>query len=531
MQNKQSLILFFFILIVSFSACKKEIKNPGKIDPEVVEPDTKENLIKDSVFYYTKLLSLWQEYMPPRNVDDILKQDVLRKYTQEFSSGEEVLFSLLKLTPKDPSTNRPIDRFSFLDRDGEISGEMQGVATTSYGVTFFFLQDNEERNRYDLSVQMVDRASPAYAAGMRRGDRVLSINGNHKIVSVYDDEAEDPLLGKYLTARSMIIKFVNKKGIVIEKEITSGTFVPNPILADRIVELTDKKVAYLAFNSFLNIDENVGTGEEGKYVKSDMYHAFEKVFQNFESEGVDELVVDLRYNGGGSVLTAEYLADKIAPSIVDKKLMYTNKVNETLKSWGWLDEEDEFGPVYFNKKGNLNFKSVYFLVTSATASASELLMNVLEPHMNVYMVGTYSNVDGNQIADNTYGKPVGFFGIPIVNPKIELYVTSFMTINSEGNTGSKSRKRYDNGEYFGGMKPDAHVWEFGSFADFGDEDEAMLASALNHIKTGSFESVRGRMSKLGTSEMRKERSKSSIQIESSKLRNGMYKFPKRDLLK
>lgn len=527
MENKQSLILLFFTLIFGFSACKKEIENPEKIDH-----DTKEDLIKDSVFYYTKFLSLWQEYMPPRNVDDILRQDVLRKYTQAFSSGEEVLYSLVKLTPNDPLTNRPIDRFSFLDRDGEISGEMQGIATTSFGVTFFFLQDSEERNRYDLSVQMVDKASPAYTAGMRRGDKVLSINGDDKIVSVYGDNPEDPLLGKYLTAGSMIIKFVNKKGVVIEKEITSGTFIPNPILADNILDLAGKKVGYLAFNSFLNIDESVGTnGEGGVFVKTDMYHAFEKVFKNFESAGVDELVVDLRYNGGGSVLTVEYLADKIVPSAMDKKLMYTNQVNGTLESWGWLDEGDEFGPVYFSKKGHLNLRRVYFLVTSATASASELLMNVLEPHMEVYIVGTYSNRDGNQIADNTYGKPVGFFGIPIVDPKIELYVTSFMTINSDNNKGGKSSKRYDGGEYFGGMKPDAHVWEFGSFADFGNKEESMLSAALNHIQTGSFESLTRSISKVASSNMRKERPKSHIQIGGSKLKNGMYKFPKRNLLK
>src|SRR5690606_33651600 len=98
---------------------------------------------------------------------------------------------------------------------------------------------------------------------------------------------------------------------------------------------------------------------------------FNAIFDDFESKGVNELIVDLRYNGGGAVVTAEYLADRIAPAAADKQLMYHYEVNNLLKSWGWLEEGEGFEPVYFAKKGNLNLPRVYFLVTRSTASASE----------------------------------------------------------------------------------------------------------------------------------------------------------------
>jgi carboxyl-terminal processing protease len=189
--------------------------------------------------------------------------------------------------------------------------------------------------------------------------------------------------------------------------------------------------------------------------------------------------------------------------------MYTCKINAILKELGWDKPGDEFAPVYFSKKGSLNLSRIYFIVTDETASASELLINTLSPYMQVYMVGNYHSDGKTNTANNTYGKPVGFFPVEIVSSSNELYVTSFQMFNKNGV-----------GDYFNGLKPNSHVWEYDSFLDFGNQDETMLAAALAHIKTGIFKSTQPR----SVSEKTNFERKFSQEGASPRKIQGMYKF-------
>jgi hypothetical protein len=117
--------------------------------------------------------------------------------------------------------------------------------------------------------------------------------------------------------------------------------------------------------------------------------------------------------------------------------------------------------VKFAKAGNLNLSRVFFIVTDNTASASELLINNLKPYMDVKLIG-----------DTTYGKPVGFFPIPIYN--YDIYPISFKTVNSAGNA-----------DYYSGFAPDKVTFD-GVDKDWGDITEPSLAAALQYISTGSF---------------------------------------------
>ena len=119
---------------------------------------------------------------------------------------------------------------------------------------------------------------------------------------------------------------------------------------------------------------------------------------------------------------------------------------------------------FFKKRGSLNgLTRVYFLVTSGTASASELLINNLKPVMDVKLIGR-----------KTYGKPVGFFSLRI--DKNDLYIPQFQTKNSA-----------DFGDYFDGMAVDKDLSD-DLTTDFGDPAESLLAQALNYSATGRFTS-------------------------------------------
>lgn len=485
----------FLIVIGAAIGCKKDRLPEEENNWSIAD----ESYLKDSTLFYTKLLSLWQDYIIPRNIGDIQDSTVLRSLTQKYETAEDVLDYLVSLTPNDPNSNKPIDRYSFIDREGTISREIQDAVSTSYGMSVFYLQTQEaynDNNNAYLYVRMVDANSPAYAAGIRRGDRILSINGKTN----FDWNTQNPLKFKDLYAAlatiEMTVKWRTPNSVDIEKKIISSSYAFDPILSNKVFDISGKKIGYLAFSSFVNIIN------KDTYTK--MYSDFENIFNSFESNGVSSLIVDLRYNGGGSVNTAEYLADKIAPSTADKKLMYTYKVNKILgDQWKWTAVDSAFGPVNFKKKGNLNLNTVYFLVTNSTASASELLINSLKPYMNVQVIGS----------EKTYGKPVGFFGIPIERgkSKLEIYVTSFQMFNASGF-----------GDYFGGLDLNKTTRE-DFLKDFGDPLEGFIAEALYHAKNGSY-SIATKSAIASKDRIRNENSRNIMNVNTKASDLGMFKF-------
>lgn len=487
--------IFFFSI-----SCKKS--PGGKITDTDFEEcdiqDPREVQIRDTVFYYTKLFSLWQEYLPPRKLDDLLKADVVQRHTRKYCSGEEVLAFMMNLTPL--FEGKPVDRYSFLDRTQEVSDEIQKGVASSYGLYLFYLSSGG--NDADLHVRMVDKGSPAYKAGIRRGARIFSMNGitdlgyNQQLNKGFKD------VNDALSSESLKIEFQNPDESKKTSDLQNTRFTMDPLIADTIYTINNDKIGYFAYTSFINI------GAPGK--RNDYYTELEEMFARFESENINELIVDLRYNGGGSVLTAEYLANRLVPNTAGNGLMYENKVNSLLEEWGWTEPDDAFPPVYYTPQGNLNLSRIYFLVSDNTASASELLINVLKPYMDVKMVGTYG-AKGASDPQNTYGKPVGFFGYPIVNDDIELYVTSFQMINSDGE-----------GDYFHGLIPDDHAYE--SFLkDFGDPEENMIATALNHISVGSFTPMAMRK-RAGIQAPQVDKSISIKDFGKDDKFNNMYKF-------
>jgi hypothetical protein len=171
------------------------------------------------------------------------------------------------------------------------------------------------------------------------------------------------------------------------------------------------------------------------------------------------------------VETEDTLANLIAPVAADNQTMYKYIFNQTLqnnqhqlirKKLGYGDIfTSSANTVKFEKAGSLNLSRVFFIVTGNSASASELLINNLKPYMDVKLIG-----------DTTYGKPVGFFPIPIYN--YDIYPISFKTVNSTGNA-----------DYYTGFVPDKLTAD-GVDKNWGDPEDPSLAAAIRYISTGSF---------------------------------------------
>lgn len=183
-------------------------------------------------------------------------------------------------------------------------------------------------------------------------------------------------------------------------------------------------------------------------------NSFKRIFNSWSAASVTDAVIDLRYNGGGYVSYQAELADYLAPSAANGKVMMTNSYNTNYAQYNRTTN--------YAKKGSLNLPRIFVIVSQNTASASELLINNLKPYMEVKIVGPAP----------TYGKPVGYFNIPIGDYYI--FPVSSRTVNAN-----------NQGNYFGGFQLDKQTKD-GIDKNWGDTNEESLAAAIKYITTGSF---------------------------------------------
>src|SRR6185437_9238868 len=192
----------------------------------------------------------------------------------------------------------------------------------------------------------------------------------------------------------------------------------------------------------------------------------------FQSAGITDLIVDLRYNGGGSVGTTEYMDSLIAPASVAGKEMYHYLYNDKLTKQIALQPDFLEQKVLFNGGGSLNLDHVFFIGTGNTASASELTINNLKPYMDVKLVG-----------DTTYGKPVGFFTFHLTDfpngGTTEKFLADLYAINFE------TRNANNQGGYFTGLIPEQVAKDYVD-VPWGNPNDDNLAKVFNYISTGTY---------------------------------------------
>lgn len=382
--------------------------------------------LRDSVYFYTYYFYLWQDKLPGSFATfNYRTADALLEQLKTYALGPD---------------GKPYDRYSFLDRSGTISQEIQQGRMGSLGFEVRY------QTEQDLYIKKVDLGSPAYQAGLRRGWQLTSINGRTDLSLAAMEQDDFLFLFNAIYGQSVNISAKDPLGQTHQFALQSNVYNLQPILARTVIDQGGQKVGYFAFDSFISLQQ----------IRSQL----DMAFADFAAAGVRDLIVDLRYNGGGDVKTANYLSNLMAPSSANNSLMNRYIINGLLKFEGW--DLFLFGPEFYSKQNALEPENLYFLVTNGTASASELLINNLIPHTNVHIIGD----------SRTYGKPVGYFGWDIMGA--ELYAVSFQTLNSLGQ-----------GHYFDGMPYDK--WAKDDLTkDFGDPTEAMTAEALFHSQYGTY---------------------------------------------
>lgn len=478
---KKYVIGSVLVICVLLSACKKN-KNKPEPEPEPVVPEnTKQtpttnrtDLTNDSLFLYAKEVYFWNTALPtydafePRkysviNGTDLVKYEtnlfniVKASKSQEYLSGESYpkYSYIFDQADKNPTASIP---------DAQLSVDLEGNGNDT-GVRFGYYGNSD--SDYAIYVTAVYPNSPAALAGITRGYKVEEINGVKYGANFQSDiiQIEKAVDGATLTMK------LSRSGVVSTKTLTKAVYKSNPIYKTNVFTADTKKIGYLAYARFSN--------------KENSESALTAAFNDFATKGVTDLIVDLRYNGGGYISTAEHLINLIAPSGTTG-VMFTEHYNSTMQNKkatilknqlvlntggqviGTAFDEDysvSGNTTTFQKKGNLTgVKKVVFIVSRYTASASELVINSLRPHITVTLVG-----------ETSYGKPIGFFPITIEN-KYDVYFSMFETKNSNGDGG-----------YYNGMVPNFRGYDLDNqdvMYDFGNSNDDCIAKALNVLAPG-----------------------------------------------
>lgn len=287
-----------------------------------------------------------------------------------------------------------------------------------------------------LRVRYVEPQSPAAAAGIVRGDQVLSVNGRvaSELVAANDFAALSPLAA----GERVTLQLRDAAGAERTAVLTAAVYDLTPVPAARVVDTGNgRRTGYLALKDFVQQAEP----------------AMATAFASFRASGITELVIDLRYNGGGLVSTAASLASYVAGpqrnGQVFASLLYNNRHSGRNQSFH-----------FSSPASGLGVNRVYVLSGQRTCSASELVVNGLRPFVDVVMVG-----------DGTCGKPVGF--LPISRCGTTYNAVNFETVNA-----------LNEGRYFDGFLPTCAVADDLDH-ELGSPAESLLAAARHHAATGA----------------------------------------------
>lgn len=347
--RKLSSAALFAITILFFASCQKGIEDINTTPPDDSTGNptpSADDLIKDTVLLICQDVYLWNTQIPANfnarsYASPVEEMEAIRQYSHETGFTD------------------PVDRFSFAIKQDEWDNVSTGVAE-DFGMSVFF------NTPTDLRVKFAEVESPSGMAGIKRGWQIIKINGNPQIDT--NETTINRIVDAVFYSESTNFTFKKPDGSETEITLHAGTYQTHPVFADSVYTVGSKQVGYLALNSFLGDTTAI-------------YGEFARIFSNFQSKNVSEMIVDLRYNGGGYVSMAEKLANYLAPAASNNQVMYTETFNANYTDYNFTAR--------FKKLGTVNVSKIYFIVSDNTASASELLINALKPFAEEKLVARH----------------------------------------------------------------------------------------------------------------------------------------------
>lgn len=325
------------------------------------------------------------------------------------------------------------------------------VATRAASYPSFGLEGvmvrNDSLGDYAMHVLYTEPSSPAAEAGLKRGDWIIAVDDKKLSAADYSTYFAYPTQSYRFTLGAL-----NQYNVY---DTLQTVTMPIPRLVEqqdlylyKTLEANGKKVGYVLYNIFGDADQTTLTN----------------AFAEIAAASPTDLILDLRYNPGGSVYMAQVLSTLLVPQSAIGQPFLHMTFNDKINRTDTYNFEASLQP-----NGAIPYEHLYIITSDNTASASEIVINCLKPYLGDKLI---------QVGATTFGKNVAQSLFTNKNhPQLELWLTTAYLSNAAGNQ-----------DYSDGLKPDYEVSEnyAGTLLPLGEWSDTLLSPIYTHLTTGSF---------------------------------------------
>lgn len=438
--NSRCFFIYLFLFSLLFTSCFEDIDDNGALASE----------INDFVWKGMNAAYLYKQEIPDLDNDRFNDSEEYASYLNDYTSPENLFESLIYERDN-------IDKFSLIvDNYIELEQYLSGVSLSN-GLNYGLVYLPNSNNEIFGYVRYVNNGSAADLANINRGDIFRSIDNIPLSIDNYSDLLSQEIytvnFANYFNNDTEDISddIIELNGINIE--LQKVPLIKNPVHHYSTMDYSGGKIGYLMYNQFVsNYDD---------YLKT--------IFSEFKSNSVDELILDLRYNPGGSINSAIVLASLITGQF-ENEIFNTEQWNNDIQNY-WINNNPEYLINRFTTfQSSLNLSRVFILTSRSSASASELIINCLKPYINVVQIGTptygkyqasVTLYDSENFSNQNVNRSHNYALQPLV----------LKTLNVNGVT-----------DYYNGINPD-YEYEERAFdmGQVGDLNEPMLNFTLDII--------------------------------------------------
>lgn len=447
MKRRFSLLLLLTLPFLGIQGCT-DIDDTLQIPSDL--------MVQNFIWKGLNLYYLWKDEVPDLADKRFANQPQLNNYLYTKGTPEQLFQDLLYKPISKYEEGTATDRFSVLVHPYTYLENLFQGKVTDNGAEFKLLyKDKTAKTDVFGWVKYIVPGSDAAGKDIHRGDIFYAVDG----VPLNNDNYSE-----LLSAETYTLNLADYDGGNITPNgksviLTKTEINENPIFYRSVIPVTSHKVAYLMYNGFIsNYDSQLNN-----------------VFGEFAAAGATDLVLDLRYNSGGSVQSAVYLASMITGQF-NGQLLAKEQWNKKVEAFFEKNSPEILKNNFTDHLGNgsginsLHLNKVYVLTSKSTASASELVINGLRPYINVVQIGDVTT-GKNTGSITLYDSPT--FNKTNRNPhhKYAMQPLVFKMTNKAGF-----------GDYEHGLIPTiSQPEDLSNLGQIGDPNEPLLSTALSQI--------------------------------------------------